>query len=344
MGTRGQTFLAARSGLPAGGNDPAMVRPGFFVSSEEHAPRVLVDTAAAAEQAGFDRLWVSDHYHPWNHEQGESPFVWAVLGGIARATSTAEVYTAVTCPTIRIHPAVIAQAAATTAAMFDGRFGFGVGSGEALNEHVLGDAWPGADVRLEMLEEAIEVIQRLWTGEVVSHRGRHYTVEHARLYTLPEQPPGIWVSGFGPKATKLAARLATGGYMNTSPDAELVSLYRSEGGTGTVHGSIKTCWAASADEALDTAYRLWPNGQLPGELAQVLPTPEHFVQASELVTRDMMSSVPHGPDVTAYVETFRTYAEAGFDEVYFQQIGPDQAGFLRFWTDELRPALGDLVA
>jgi G6PDH family F420-dependent oxidoreductase len=320
-----------------------MVTPGFFLSSEEQTPKVLVDTAAAAEQAGFSRLWISDHYHPWNHEQGQSPFVWGVLGGIAQVTSTAEVYTAVTCPTVRIHPAVLAQAAATAAVMLEGRFGFGVGSGEALNEHVLGDGWPTADVRLEMLEEALEVVQRLWTGEVVSHRGRHYTVDHARLYTLPETPPGIWVSGFGPKATRLAARTATGGYMNTSPDGDMVALYRSEGGTGTTHGGMKVCWAASADDALDTVHRLWPNDQLPGELAQVLPTPEHFVQASELVTRDMCAAVPHGPDVDAYVERVKAYAEAGFDEVYLQQIGPDQQGFLRFWTEELRPALADVL-
>jgi G6PDH family F420-dependent oxidoreductase len=317
-----------------------MVTLGYALSSEELAPRRLVDVAAMSEQAGLTKLWISDHFHPWNDEQGESPFVWSVIGGIAHATSAVEVYTAVTCPTVRLHPAIVAQAAATSAAMLEGRFGLGLGSGEALNEHIFGDAWPSADVRLEMLEEAIEVITRLWTGEVVNHDGPHYTVDHARLYTLPEQPPGIWVSGFGPKATELAARTATGGYVNTSPDAEMLQLYRSKGGTGTAQASAKVCWAEDADGALDTIHRLWPNSGLPGELAQVLPTPEHFMQATQLVTRDHVAKAPHGPDVEPYVEMVRAYADAGYDELYLTQVGPDQEGFFRFLERELLPALG----
>ena len=320
-----------------------MLTLGYFLSAEEHPPRRLVDIGALAEQAGLRKLWISDHYHPWVDAQGQAPFVWSVIGGLAVATSDVEVFTAVTCPTVRVHPAIIAQAAATSALMLDGRFGLGVGTGEALNEHIFGDAWPSADVRLDMLEEAVDVIRALWTGEVVSHRGRHYTVEHARLYTVPETPPGIWVSGFGPKATRRAARMATGGYMNTSPDADLVALYRSEGGTGTAHGSLKVCWAPDADEALDTVHRLWPHTGLPGELAQVLPTPEHFMQAAQIVTRDHLADTPHGPDPAPYVEKLRAFADAGFDEVYLQQVGPDQEGFFRFYERELLPALGDLV-
>ncbi|MCW2715120.1 MAG: luciferase-like protein [Frankiales bacterium] len=320
-----------------------MLTLGYALSSEEHAPRLLVDFAARAEQAGFRKLWISDHFHPWNDEQGQSPFVWSVIGGIAATTSQLEVYTAVTCPTVRIHPAIIAQAAATSASMLGGRFGLGIGSGEALNEHVFGDAWPSADVRLAMLEESIEVMRELWTGEVVSHRGEHYTVENARLYTLPEQPPGIWVSGFGPKATRLAARTATGGYVNTSPDAEMLQLYRNSGGTGTSQASVKVCWAEDASEALDTIYRLWPNSGLPGELAQVLPTPQHFMQASQLVTRESVADKPHGPDPAAYLEQIRAYADAGYDELYLHQIGADQEGFFDFVERELLPALGDEV-
>jgi G6PDH family F420-dependent oxidoreductase len=315
-----------------------MVTLGYALSSEEHGPRLLVDIAARAEQAGLRKLWISDHFHPWNDEQGQSPFVWSVIGGIAYATSEAEVYTAVTCPTVRMHPALVAQAAATSAVMLDGRFGLGVGSGEALNEHIFGDPWPGADVRLDMLEEAVGIIRALWTGDVVSHEGPHYTVEHAQLYTVPETPPGIWVSGFGPKGTRLAARAATGGYMNTSPDADLVRLYRDEGGTGTVHGSLKVCWAEDAGGALDTLHRLWPNTGLPGELAQVLPTPQHFEQATQLVTREHVAVTPHGPDPAPYLEKIRAYADAGFDELYLQQVGPDQEGFFRFLERELLPA------
>jgi G6PDH family F420-dependent oxidoreductase len=316
-----------------------MVTLGSFLSSEEHGPRTLVDIAVRAEQAGLRKLWISDHFHPWNDEQGQSPFVWSVIGALAQATSVAEVYTAVTCPTVRLHPALVAQAAATSAVLLDGRFGLGLGSGEALNEHVLGDAWPPAEIRLQMLEEAIEVIKALWTGEVVDHHGAHYTVENARLYTLPERPPGIWVSGFGPKATRLAARTATGGYVNTSPDADLLQTYRDNGGTGTAQGSFKVCWAQDADAALDTVHRLWPNGALPGELAQVLPTPQHFMQATALVTRDHVADVPHGPDPAPYLAKLRRFADAGYDEVYLAQIGPDQEGFFRFLERELLPAV-----
>jgi G6PDH family F420-dependent oxidoreductase len=312
---------------------------GYALSSEEHPARRLVDIAAQAEQVGLRKLWISDHFHPWVDAQGQSPFVWSVIGGIAYATSQTEVYTAVTCPTVRLHPAVVAQAAATSAVLLEGRFGLGLGSGEALNEHVFGDAWPSADTRLEMLEEAVEVIRRLWTGEVVDHDGPHYTVENARLYTLPEQPPGIWVSGFGPKATRLAARTATGGYVNTSPDPELLRLYRDSGGTGTAQASLKVCWASDADAALDTVLRIWPNSGLPGELAQVLPTPEHFMQAAQLVTREHVAGTPHGPDPAPYLEKIRAFADAGYDELYLQQIGPDQEGFFRFYERELLPAL-----
>src|ERR1700710_2381571 len=170
---------------------------GYFLSSEEFGPRALVDQARRAEAAGFEDLWISDHFHPWNDEQGHSPFVWSVIGAIAQATSRMKVTTAVTCPTVRIHPAIIAQAAATSAVLLDGRFALGLGSGEALNEHILGDRWPEASERLEMLEEAVEGIRTLWQGGVQSHRGRHYRVEHARVYDLPEQTPPILISAFG---------------------------------------------------------------------------------------------------------------------------------------------------
>src|SRR5437016_14441922 len=165
------------------------MRIGYFLSSEECGPRDLVRQARMAEEAGFHGLWISDHYHPWNDEQGHSPFVWSTIGAIAQATSAMKVTTAVTCPTVRIHPAIVAQAAATSAVLLDGRFCLGVGSGEALNEHILGDHWPEADERLEMLEEAVEVIRTLWQGGQQSHRGRHYTVENARVYDLPDEPP-----------------------------------------------------------------------------------------------------------------------------------------------------------
>jgi G6PDH family F420-dependent oxidoreductase len=177
---------------------PADMQIGYFLSSEEHSPGDLVDQARRAEAAGFHALWISDHYHPWNDQQGHSAFVWSVIGALSEATRL-PVTTGVTCPTVRIHPAIIAQAAATSAVLLEGRFNLGVGTGEALNEHILGDRWPEADVRLEMLAEAVEVIRGLWQGGQYSHHGRHYTVENARIYDLPDEPPPILVSGFGPR-------------------------------------------------------------------------------------------------------------------------------------------------
>lgn len=316
---------------------------GAFLSSEEHPPLALVDQAVRAEQAGFEALWVSDHYHPWNDAQGQAPFVWSVLGAIAARTSTVRCATAVTAPVVRIHPAVVAQAAATTAAMFDGRFSLGVGTGEALNEHVLGDAWPTLDVRLEMLEEAVDVMRQLWTGELVRHRGTHYTVDTARLYTLPDAPLPVLVSGFGPKATSVAARIGDG-YMNVEPDAELLRLYRSEGGTGPAHGGVKVCWSPDEAEARRTVHRLWAHQAVPGEANQVLPSPAHFEQISAVVTEEMAVGTVGavGSRVEDFVAAVRPYVEAGYDEVYLSQIGPEQDGWFDFYERELRPALAGL--
>ncbi len=313
---------------------------GCFLSSEEWGPKDLVAQAAQAQQAGFEGLWISDHYHPWNDAQGHSGFVWGTIGAIAQAAPGMHVTTAVTCPTMRIHPAVNAQAAATAAVLLDGNFTFGVGSGEALNEHIFGDAWPNADVRLEMLEESIEVIRQLWEGGVQSHRGRHYRVEHARIYDLPETPTPIVVSGFGPKAIELAGRIGDG-FATVVPDADAVSQFRSSGGEGkVVQGGVKVCWGADEKTALEHVTHLWPNDGLPGELAQILPTPAHFEQASSLVTPEMLSeSITCGPDVDRHVQTLQAYADAGFDELYVNQIGPDQDAFFAAYRDEVLPRL-----
>ena len=310
------------------------MKVGYFLSCEEFGPRDLLEQARRAEQAGFHALWISDHFHPWNDEQGHSPLVWPVIGALSEATSL-PVTTAVTCPTVRIHPAIIAQAAATSGVMHEGRFQLGVGSGEALNEHILGDRWPEVDVRLEMLEEAVEVIRLLWQGGQQSHHGRHYTVENARVYDLPTEPPPILVSGFGPKAIGLAARIGDG-FCTTSPDKDAIDQYRSAGGTGPVHAGTKVCFMDDADAALETVLRLWPNEGLPGELAQVLPTPAHFEQACELVTGEHIAS-PVGPDLDAHVASLQQYADAGVDELFVQQIGPEQDPFFTTWADEVLP-------
>jgi G6PDH family F420-dependent oxidoreductase len=314
------------------------MRIGYYLSSEECGPGELVRQARLAEAAGFEGLWISDHFHPWNDEQGHSPFVWSVIGAIAEATEQMRLTTAVTCPIMRIHPAIVAHAAATSAVMLDGRFALGIGTGEALNEHILGHRWPPADVRLEMLAEAVQVIRTLWQGGMQSHRARYYRVEKARVYDLPDHPPPIIISGFGPRSTALAARIGDG-FCTTSPAKDAVELFRREGGDGkVVAGGMKVCWDEREDRARATAHRLWPTEQLPGELAQMLPTPSHFEQASQLVSEEMVAEVvPCGPDLERHVQAIEHYADAGFDEVYVQQIGGAEERFFETYASEVLP-------
>ncbi|MET9508196.1 TIGR03557 family F420-dependent LLM class oxidoreductase [Streptomyces flavidovirens] len=315
-----------------------MTEYGYFLSTEEFGPADLVEQARMAEQAGFQALWISDHYHPWNEEQGQSPFVWSVIGALSEAVSL-PVQTAVTCPTVRIHPAVVAQAAATAAVQLgDGRFRLGVGTGEALNEHILGGAWPSTRVRLEMLEEAVQLIRNLFDGNEVSHEGKHYTVENARLYTVPDEHVPIDISAFGAKAMSLASRIGDG-LITMAPEEEPVTRFRTGGGgSKPVSGGTKVCYGPDRDEAVRTVHRLWPNAQLPGELGQVLPVPRHFEQASTLVTEDMVASnVVCGDDTDAHVRGLLAYADAGFDRAYVNQIGPDQREFFDFYRTKVLP-------
>jgi G6PDH family F420-dependent oxidoreductase len=309
---------------------------GYFLVTEEYTPDQVVEQAVLAEEAGFEALWISDHFHPWNDAQGESAFVWSVIGAISQHCSL-PVTTAVTCPTVRMSPVIVAQAAATASVMLDGRFRLGVGSGEALNEHVLGDAWPVAGVRLEMLEEAVTLIRRLWEGDFVDHHGTHYTAEQARIYTLGDDVPEIYVSGFGPEATELAARIGDG-YITTAPDPELPDLFRSRSGGKPVTAGFKVAFAPTEDEGARLAHRLWPNSALPGELAQVLPSPRHFEQACELVTEDMVrDSVPCGSDAKTHRAAFDPYLDTGFDEIYVGNMGPHYADMIRFYGAEVLP-------
>jgi G6PDH family F420-dependent oxidoreductase len=321
-----------------------MATIGYFLSSEEHPGSELVTAAEQAEQAGFEGLWISDHYHPWLDEQGHSPFVWAVLGAIAARTTRVPVTTAVTAPIMRIHPAILAQASATTAELFgtvDGRsrFSFGVGTGEALNEHVLGDKWPTPEERLSMLEEAVAIIRELWKGETVDHDGEHYVVENARIYTTPPAVPDVLVSAFGPKALEVAARIGDG-LITTSPSADDIAAYRGHGGAGRTQGGVKVCWHEDQQQAVKIAHKYWRNSGVPGQLSQDLPTPTHFDQASQLVTEEMTAgSVPCGPDPEVHLEAIKEYVDAGFDEVYVAQMGPDQEGMIRFYEREVLPRL-----
>jgi coenzyme F420-dependent glucose-6-phosphate dehydrogenase len=309
---------------------------GYSLSSEEHPPDDLVGLARAAEDAGFTFALISDHFHPWIDRQGNSAFVWTVLGGIGQATERIQVGTGVTCPLIRIHPAIVAHAAATCAAMMPGRFFLGVGTGENLNEHVTGAKWPAPDERLEMLEEAVEVIRLLWQGGYQTHRGRHYTVEQARLHTLPDEPPPIAVAAAQPNAAELAGRIGDA-LVSVAPDEELVDNFDAAGGKGKPrYGHVTVCWAETEEEAKQTAHEHWPNAGLEGPLSQELALPEHFEAAVEMVTPDdVAETVVCGPDPDRYRERIEAFEKAGFDHVYFHQVGPDQEGFIRFAQREL---------
>jgi G6PDH family F420-dependent oxidoreductase len=314
------------------------VELGYALSSEEHRPLDLVRNAVQAEEAGFTFALVSDHFHPWIDRQGQSPFVWSVLGGIGLATERLVVGTGVTCPTMRIHPAIVAQAAATAASMLPGRFFLGVGTGENLNEHVLGLRWPATMVRRQMLEEAVEVMRDLWRGELTSHHGRHYTVENARIYTLPEEPIEVMVAAGGTAAAELAGRIGDG-LIATSPDKEAVDTFDEAGGVGKPkYAQVTVCWAEREEDARRTALEWWPNAALQGPLNQELALPSYFEAVSAMVTEDdIAKAIVCGPDPEAHAKQIDMYVEAGFTHVYVHQVGPDQEGFLRFYASELLP-------
>jgi G6PDH family F420-dependent oxidoreductase len=313
---------------------------GYKLSSEEFGPAALVDNAARAERAGFDFALVSDHFHPWSDRQGHSPFVWTVVGGVARATTRLRLGTAVTCPTMRLHPALVAQAAATSAAMMPGRFFLGLGTGENLNEHILGKGWPSADVRLEMLEEAIEVIKLLWSDGLESHRGRYFTVEDARLYTLPDEPPPLMIAASQPRAAELAGRHGDA-MINTSVDASLLERFDAAGGMGKPRFvELGVCWAADERRARKTAHEVWSLAASPGPLMTELALPSHFEAVFERITEDEVAEeVVCGPDPKAHLALIRKAIRAGYTDVCIHQIGPEQQGFLDFYERQVLPKL-----
>ena len=312
---------------------------GLTLSSEEQGPRRLVDLAVLAEQRGFDFVSVSDHFHPWIGVQGHSPFVWSVLGGIATATESIEVGVGVSCPILRIHPAILAQAVATTALLMEGRLIWGVGTGENLNEHILGDPWPAYEVRAEMLEESIGLIRRMWAEESVTHRGKYFVVEDARILDRPDKPVPIVISAFGENSAELAARASDGLWLS-SLDEDTISAFQAAGGEGPVFSQLTLCWGPDEDEAIELAHKHWPNTGLPGQLTQELRTILDFEQATELVSPEMIAEkVPCGPDPEPIIKKAREARDAGVDHLYFHQIGDDQEGFVTFWEKEIRNAV-----
>jgi G6PDH family F420-dependent oxidoreductase len=241
-------------------------------------------------------------------------------------------------------PGILAQAAATTALLFDGRFRFGVGSGEALNEHVLGHRWPPTDVRLAMLDEAITVMRALWTGEEITHDGEFFRVENARIYDPPAEDVPVVVSAFGPKAAELAARQGDG-LWSTSPDGEVVGTYASEGGRGPRYAQLTVCYGEDEAACRRLVAQQWPNAGFPGQLSQDITTPALFQELADGLTEEQaVGPVPCGPDLDRICTAVQDYLDAGFDHLYFHQVGDDQEAFVAVWEKELAELVGSLTS
>ena len=311
---------------------------GYKLSCEEHSPSDLVRYARQAEDAGFTFAMLSDHYHPWIAQQGQSPFVWSVIGGIAHATERLQVGTGVTCPLIRIHPAVVAQAAATAAALLPGRFVLGVGTGESLNEHIFGDYWPSSATRRAMLEEAVAVIRLLWQGGLRSHKGQYYMVENAQLYTLPELLPPVLIAASGTHAAHLAGRIGDG-LITVGIHAKLVDRFLAAGGAGKPrYTELNVCWAPEEAAARRLAHARWPIAGLQGAFLSDLRLPSHFAQATSAITEEeIVKTVICGPDPARHIAAITQAAEVGYTHVWVHQIGPDQEGFCQFYAREVLP-------
>ena len=326
-----------------------MTRFGYTLMTEQSSPRDLVRYAVAAERAGFDFEVSSDHYSPWLTEQGHAPYAWSVLGAVAHATERVELMTYVTCPTIRYHPAVVAQKAATIALLSEGRFTLGLGSGENLNEHTVGQGWPAVETRLELLEEAIDIIGALFEGELVTYRGEHYAVDGARLWDLPEEPPRIGVAVSGEKSISRFAPLADD-LMTTEPDAEIIAQWNAVEGAERIGpdgaraiGQIPICWDPDEQRAIDRAHEQfrWFGGGW--AVNADLPTTAGFAAASQFVTpEDVADSIPCGPDLDAIVESVSDFWEAGFTDICVVQVGDE--GQDRFLAEAAEPLLERLRA
>ena len=315
---------------------------GLKLMSELRGPVTLVDQAIAAEAHGFDFVSISDHFHPWLPEQHHSPFAWAVLGAIASRTTTLELATGVTCPIVRYHPAIVAQAAATVAAMSSRRFTLAVGAGERLNEHVTGSRFPSVDVRHEMLEEAVDIIRTLWTGDWTTIRGRHLSVEDARLFDLPDEPPDIAVAVSGPGSLDVARRCGADGIVATEPEAALVEGWAERGGERTATWTeVPFAWAPSADEGRELARSRFRFGAGGWKVMSELPNPVNFDAAtSQVRPEDLLDSVPSGPDPEPYVRAVRAYQDAGFERIAIVPVNDDLDVLLEFWEREVLPEVG----
>ncbi|HEX9999095.1 MAG TPA: TIGR03557 family F420-dependent LLM class oxidoreductase [Actinoplanes sp.] len=312
---------------------------GYKLAAEAFGPKELIRQAVRAEQAGFDFVEISDHFHPWLDVQGHSPFAWNVLSAIAVQTDRLGLATGVTCPTVRYHPAIIAQAAATLAIISDDRFTLGIGAGERLNEHVVGQGFPSVRGRHERLVEALEIINLLWQGGYQSYEGKHLQLEDAQVFDLPERLPVIAVAAGGKQAAELAATHA-GGLFATEPRADLVETYAAKGGAGPKYAEVAVAWAPTEDAAVEAAHKTTRWAVTGWKVMSELPNPVNFEAASETVRpEDIRANFAVGPNPEAYVKAVRDYTAAGYDHVVLMNAGPDPDGFLDFFAKELRPEL-----
>lgn len=316
-----------------------MTKFGYKLMSEEHGPAELIRNAARAEAAGFEFAAISDHYFPWLAEQGHAPFAWSVLGGLAQATKRLGLMTAVTCPIMRYHPAIVAQAAATISVMSSDRFTLGLGAGERLNEHVVGEGWPGVVERHERLAEATEIIQGLLGGKIASYRGQHFQLDHARLFDKPSSKPDVIIAAGGREAARLAAEKADG-LIVTEPKKELLEAYRDAGGKGPVYAEVALCYADREEDGRRTAHKYFRWSLSGWPVLAELPHEEAFAAASRHVTPEAVGEeIVCGPSLDKHLEAIAGYADIGCDRIILNQIGPEQESFVEFFETRLAPAL-----
>jgi G6PDH family F420-dependent oxidoreductase len=323
-----------------------MTQFGYTLMTEQSGPKELVRYAVSAEDVGFDFEVASDHYFPWLSSQGHAPYVWTVLGAVAQATERAELFTYVTCPTMRYHPAVVAQKAATLQILADNRFTLGLGTGENLNEHVVGRGWPQIDRRQEMLKEAIQIIRELFGGEMVSWKGDYFEVDSARLWDLPDVQVPIGVAVSGEKSVGTFAPLADH-LIAVEPNKELVKAWHdARQATGLprnyrVVGQIPVSWDPDPDTAVKRAhdqFRWFAGGW---HVNADLPTTAGFASATQFVRpEDVAENIPCGPDLDAIVEAVGEYREAGFTDIALVQIGDEAQD--RFLAEAAEPLLAKL--
>jgi G6PDH family F420-dependent oxidoreductase len=320
-----------------------MAEFGFTLYCEGFGPRELVKRAVMAEEAGFDYLAISDHYHPWLDNQTHAGFAWSILGALAQATSRIKLVTFVTCPIIRYHPAIVAQMAATVGVLSEGRFTLGLGTGERLNEHVVGQGWPPISERQKMIREAVQVIRELWKGGYVMHKGEYYTVEEARVFDLPKEPIKIVMAAGGPGSARIAADIADG-LGNTTPDEKVLKAYLESGGKKSeIWGQQVLSWAPDVKTGQENAHKQFRFSTGGWKTQAELPNPENFSAAAEPVDpEDLSGKIPSGPDVNEHVKSVKEFLDAGYTRQSFLYPGDDPEGFITFWKDHLQPALNGL--